>query len=175
MRRRHDQHRPPSVLGDLVRKTSVEGLLQAAQSPRTDHDHGRVQLVGDVDDALPGGGGEGGLAPRRRIPSERAISAPRPATWPASAEFSSSKALPGTTGEMAARLSAGVYRRRDVEDDGVAGAEQRRCRSDRAGGAEDVVTDENRCVAHSRIVVGTVGLEASADPRIICVEPAAIA
>jgi len=51
-RGRHDQHRPPSVLGDLVREAPVEDLLQPAQSSRSDHDHGRVQLAGDIDDAL---------------------------------------------------------------------------------------------------------------------------
>src|SRR4029453_5517997 len=30
--RRHDQHRPPSVRGDLVRKAPLEALLQAAQA-----------------------------------------------------------------------------------------------------------------------------------------------
>lgn len=41
------------MLGDLVREALVDNLLQAAQASRADHDHRRVEFVGDVDDPLP--------------------------------------------------------------------------------------------------------------------------
>ena len=42
------------MLRDLVRQAPRDDLLQSAEALRADHDHGRVQLVGDVDDAAPG-------------------------------------------------------------------------------------------------------------------------
>src|SRR5262249_50819421 len=58
--RRNDQHRPPGMLCDLVRDAPLEDLLRAAQPSGSDHDHRSVQLVGEIDDSLPGGPGEGG-------------------------------------------------------------------------------------------------------------------
>src|SRR5262245_19781068 len=53
VRRRHDQHRAAGMLGDLVRDAALELLADALQAPRAEHDHGRVDLVRHVYDALP--------------------------------------------------------------------------------------------------------------------------
>ena len=51
---RHDQHRTPSMLGDLMRKAALDELTHAGEPSRTDDDHGRVELVRDAGDAFPG-------------------------------------------------------------------------------------------------------------------------
>src|SRR5262249_22438589 len=58
IRRRHDQDRTTRMLGDLVRDAPLEGLASPRQSARPDDDDGGVDLVRDVDDALPPRGGQ---------------------------------------------------------------------------------------------------------------------
>jgi hypothetical protein len=50
---RNDQHRSAGMLGDLVRDASRELLADAFQTLRAQDNHRRVDLVRDVDDALP--------------------------------------------------------------------------------------------------------------------------
>jgi hypothetical protein len=50
---RHDQHAPSRVHDHVVRHAALEGLAKVAEAVRADDDHGRIELVREVDDPLP--------------------------------------------------------------------------------------------------------------------------
>ena len=58
MRRRHDEDRPSRMFGDLVRDAPLEDFAGSLEAAGAEHDHSRVDFVGDLDNAFPARRGE---------------------------------------------------------------------------------------------------------------------
>jgi len=95
------------MLGDLVRHAPLGELLRSAEPARAHHDHERVDLVGTIDDRLPGRRTELG----RRFGVEARLAGTdgaRTGCLDRPARFRSSKAPPGSADVVSERLSAAV-------------------------------------------------------------------
>lgn len=69
---RYDDDGPPGVDGEVVGRAAFDPLAQPLQSPRPDDDQRRVELVGIIDDALPGRRGDNAsrLGRQARVPCQ---------------------------------------------------------------------------------------------------------